>query len=99
MTARFDQLRAFRIALQNDFSPRKCDAGALLQVPRHFLQKIDMPIETRFDCCSSKPRMPEEDLSQGHSKCLRWRKPRGASGLLKDVGAFEELPKGMRWIR
>src|SRR5256886_14427999 len=28
----------------------------------------------------AKPRMPEEDLSQGHSKCLRWWKPRGASG-------------------
>ena len=43
--------------------------------------------------------MPEKELSYCQCKPLRRWKSRGVSRLLKDIGAFEEVPKRMRWIR
>src|SRR5262249_18325523 len=43
--------------------------------------------------------MPEEKLPYGHRQALRRREPGSISGLLQDIGAFEELPERMRWIR
>jgi hypothetical protein len=43
--------------------------------------------------------MPEDYLPYSERKRLGWREPGGISGLLKDIDAFEKLPKWMRWIR
>ena len=63
----------------------KIDAGALLQVPQHFLGKIDMPVQPRPDC-----RSPKRQLTQDFDRFLR---PFfGISNLLRVPGKFLSQP-------
>src|SRR5437660_12830278 len=54
MTARFDNRVLSALRFEMIFCLVKCDARALLQMPQHFLRKVDVPIQARAD--RSSPR-------------------------------------------
>ena len=47
MTARFDNRVLSALRFEMIFCLVKCDARALLQMPQHFLRKVDVPIQAR----------------------------------------------------
>ena len=89
MTARFDNRILSGLRFEMIFRLVNAMPGALLQVPQHFLRKIDMQIETRSDCYSS-----ERNLTQNFNRllCAFF----GITDLLRLTGEFLSKPNRCR---